>query len=233
MRLPCHLLFRLLIDGIFPKLRGYRIESVQEAMTRNTLYIILIACFAAGAFIKQFTLLPDKPWVPALLAAVAFCGAIGLLADYAWRISKSLWMLVPALLASEIMGDLINNAGFRDLAFWLYIPGALVFLVYGLLYLRSGLRLLKTDRGVGLKFMVLGLLTLPITAWEYVTYYPKEYDYSHIGWRVLYLTVFLWLLVVDFTTDFSRRTELVIERQILRVSLLVIAAMYFVRFVFK
>jgi hypothetical protein len=196
------------------------------------LYVFLVACFAAGAFVKQFTLFPDKPWIPALLVAIAFCGAIGLLADYAWRIKDSLWMLVPSLLAAEVIGDLINNAGFRSIAYWLYIPGALLFLVYGFLFLRSGIRILKKDRNLGLKLIVLGLLTLPITGWEYVTYFPNDYNSSDNGWRLLYLAVFLWLLIIDFTTDFSRRSELVIERQILRISLLVIAAMYFVRFVF-
>lgn len=201
-------------------------------MNRNTLYVILGACFAAGAFVKQFTLFPDKPWVPALLVAIAFCGAIGLLADYAWRIKDSLWMLVPSLLCMEIVGDLINNAGFRDLSFWLYIPAAFLFLVYGLLFLRSGLRLIKKDRSLGLKFAVLGLLTVPISVWEYVTYYPGLYDSSHILWRILYLAVFLWLLLIDFSTKFSKWPELLIQKQILRLSLLVIAGMYFVRFVF-
>lgn len=201
-------------------------------MNRNTLYVILGMCFAAGAFVKQFTLFPDKPWIPALLVAIAFCGAIGLLADYAWRIKNSLWMLVPSLLATEIIGDLINNAGFRSLSFWLYIPAAFLFVVYGLLFLRSGVRMMKKDRNLGLKFVVLGLLTMPISAWEYITYYPTLYDASHLGWRILYMSVFLWLLVIDFSTRFSKWPELLIEKQILRLSLLVIASMYFVRFVF-
>ena len=40
-------------------------------------------------------------------------------------------------------------------------------------------------------------------------------------------------LFVDMTVDFSKRTEMKIEKQILRLSLLVMTAWYFVRFVFK
>ncbi|MEM6270579.1 MAG: hypothetical protein AAF998_14155 [Bacteroidota bacterium] len=197
------------------------------------LYIFFTACFVAGALIKQYTLLPEQPFVAPLLAAISFCGAIGLLGDYTWRIRHSLWALVPALLIAEIMGSLVSKAGFSGLAYYIYIPGALVFLAYGLLCLRSGVGLLKSDRGLALKFVVLGVLTLPILAWEFITLYPDEYNYYHIGWRILYLAVFLWLLVIDFTTDFSRRPAIMIERQILRLSLLVVAAMYFERFVFK
>lgn len=202
-------------------------------MSRNLLYIALILCFAAGIFIKQFSLLYEYPAVHPLLVAIAFCGAIGLLLDYTYRIRNSLWAIVPGLLAVEMIGDLITGANFRDIAFWFYIPGAFLFLAYAALFIRAGVQQLKTDRGLGIRFVILGLLTAPITLWEYATYFPNQYDTSHLGFRIAYLAVFAWLLVIDFSTDFSKRPALKIERQILRISLLVIAVMYFVRFIFK
>lgn len=197
-------------------------------MSRSLFYIFLILCFLLGVFFKQFDLFYPKPFV-----VVAFCGAIGLLAEYASRIRDSWFWLVPALLASELIGDLIYNAQFPGIAFWLYIPGALLFPVYGILFIRSGLALRKSDRGVAIKFIVLGILAFSLVSWEYVTYYPESFDPHHLVFQVMYLATFAWLLLIDYTTDFSKRPHLKIERQILRLSLMVIAAMIFIRFVFK
>ncbi|HHG83507.1 MAG TPA: hypothetical protein ENJ82_02060 [Bacteroidetes bacterium] len=202
-------------------------------MNRTFVYLALIICFLSGVFIKQFSLLYAYPFVHPLLVAIAFCGAIGLLLDYTARIRTSAWALVPALLALEMTGDLISGANFRDIAFWFYIPGALLFVVYAALFIRRGIQLQSKDRSLGLKLIVLGLLSGPIVLWEYATYFPATYQTSHIGFRILYLAVFAWLLFIDFSTDFALRPQLKIEKQILRLSLLVIAGMYFVRFVFK
>ena len=196
--------------------------------SRIVFYAVLILSFLLGVFFKQFDIFVYKPFVLA-----AFCGTIGLLWDYAWRIRKSWWALVPFLTAAEFMGDLLIAAGFKEAAFWVYLLSATLFPVYGILFVRRGMQLWPTDRPVAWKFMGLGLLSSSLFSWEVATYFPKDFDYSHIWFRVLYLLVFAWLLFVDMTVDFSKRTEMKIEKQILRLSLLVMTAWYFVRFVFK
>lgn len=211
------------IAYFFPSLRPN-----PGTMKREFFYIFLVICFCLGAFFKQFDLFYPKPFV-----LVAFCGAIGLLIDYAWRIRRNLFWIVPAFLACELIGDLINAAGFREAAKIPYIPGALVFMAFGVLFIRSGLKQLPREKGLAAKFVMLGLVAISLTLHEAVTYFPQDYDPSNILFRGLYLLCFACLIFVDVTTDFSKFPQLKVEKQILRVSLIVIAVMYFVRFIFK
>jgi len=190
-------------------------------------YIFLILCFCLGAFFKQFDLFYPKPFV-----ALAFAGATGLLVDYAWRIRHTVYWIIPALLACEVTGDLIYNANFRSIAWWLYIPGALVFVAYGILFFRKGILILKEHPRTSTKFMVLGLLSSSLISWEYATYHYLEINTSALIFKILFLATFAWLLFIDFTTQ-PAKSGMKVEQQILRVSLLVISAMYFTRFIFK
>ena len=199
---------------------------------RVVFYSLLGICFALAVFFNQFGILHDKPLVVKLLGLVAFCGTMGLLMDYAFRIKFTWFWLIPALTALEFMGDAVLKFDVRY-AFWIYQVSAFLWPAYGILFMIRGSQLLPTDRGLGIKFIVLGLLSASIIGWEYTTLFPQQYDYSHWGWRSLYLGVFAWLLFIDFTTDFKKRPEMKVEKQILRLSLLMIAVWYFVRFIFK
>ena len=198
--------------------------------SRNLFYGFLVLCFLLGVFFKQFDLFYPTHL---FLALIAFSGAIGLLWEYAWKIRKSRWALVPFLVALEFFGDVLQNAGLWDFSFYIYLISMLVFPVYGGLFIHRGTQLFGGDRGLGVKFIVLGVLATSLLSWEIATYFPDQIDSSHIWFRALFLAVFAWLLVIDFTTDFSKRPEMKIERDILRMSLLVMSAWYFVRFVFK
>jgi hypothetical protein len=209
-------------------------ETKQKQYWRVPFYIFLGLCFGLAAFFNQFGIFHDLPIITKVLGAIAFCGIIGLLADYAQRIRHTWFWLIPGLAAVEFFGDLVYKAGWWDIAFVIYQVSAALWPVYGALFVSKGVELMRSgDRGVGFKFMVLGVLAAAVTGWEYVTLFPQEYDYSHWGWRALYLGIFAWLLVIDWTTDFSKRPALRVQQQIVRVSLLLIAVWYFVRFIFK
>lgn len=200
------------------------------ARTRRTLFhVLLLLCFLTGVYFKQFDIWHAEPF-----ALIAFAGTIGILVDYAVRIRKAsiLW-LIPALLATELIATLTSKAGLPAIADVLYVPGGLLFLVYGILFVRSGLQNRKAGQGISFKLIGLGVMTAAITAWEVITYFPYEFDKSHLGWRILYLAVFAWLLMIDLSTNFRDKPELKYEKDILRLSLLVIAAMYFDRFIFQ
>jgi len=197
-------------------------------LSKNIFYAVLVLSFATGVFFKQFGIFTYQPFL-----LVSFCGTIGLLLDYAWRIRKSWWALVPFLTGLEFFGDLASAAGLRESAFWVYLVSASLFPVYGYLFMWKGAQLWKEDRPVSWKFIVLGVLSTSLVAWEIATYFPHQIENTHIGFRVMYLSVFAWLLFIDYTVDFSNRPQLEIEKQILRVSLLIMATFYFVRFVFK
>lgn len=212
-----------------------------SAMARNLFYIFLVLCFCLGAFFKQFDLFYPKPFV-----VIAFSGAIGLLIDYALRIKNSLWVLVPALLATEILGDLIFNAQLYKVSFYIYLVGLLLYPVYGLLFIRQGIRIrqgkigLETEpgwkernRNLSWKFIILGLCSISMTMWEYATYFPVKYNTADIVFKITYLATFAWLLFMDITTRDLEKRGFKTERQILTLSLMVIAIMYFTRFIFK
>lgn len=199
---------------------------------RITFYFFLGICYALAVFFNQFGILHETPIVVKMLGLIAFCGVMGLLMDYAYRIKHTWLWLIPALTALEFMGDAVFKFDFR-IAFYIYQVSALLWPVYGALFLLKGGGILKTDRALGIKFIVLGMMVTAIVGWEYATLFPSEYDSSHWGWRSLYLAVFAWLLVIDWTTDFSKRPTMKVEKDILRLSLLMIAVWYFVRFIFK
>lgn len=212
--------------------------SIEENQTQNKtirilFYVFLGLCFALAAFFNQYGILHDYPIVTKLLGAIAFCGTIGMLADYAFRIKHSWLWLIPALTAVEFTGDLVYKAGFFIPASYIYGFSALLWPVYGILFIGRGVQLFREEKWLGFKFIWLGIMATAVLGWEIVTYYPQQFMSSHWGWRGLYLLIFAWLLVIDFTTDFSKRPELKVEKQILRLSLLMIAMWYFVRFIFK
>jgi hypothetical protein len=203
-----------------------------QQVWRIVFYVFLGVCFALAVFFNQFGILHETPLIVKLLGLIAYCGTMGLLMDYAYRIKHTWLWLIPALTALEFMGDAVLKFDVR-FAFYIYQASALLWPVYGALFVIKGAKLLSTDRGLGIKLIVLGCLATAVIGWEFTTLFPQEYDPSHWGWRSLYLSVFAWLLVIDFTTDFSKRPTMKVERQILRLSLLMIAVWYFVRFIFK
>jgi hypothetical protein len=205
----------------------------QNNTWRILFYVFLALCFLLAAFFNQFGIFYDYSMVVKLLAAIAFCGVIGLLVDFAFRIGKTWFWPIPVLTAAEFAGDLIFKAGFWDLAKYTYTLSAMLWPVFGILFIIKGIKIFKQEKWLGFKFIWLGIMASAVIGWEYVTYFPEEYDKSHWAWRTLYLAIFMWLLVIDFTTDFSKRPEMKAEKQILRVSLLLIATWYFTRFIFK
>lgn len=208
-------------------------EKRSASVLKIVFYVFLGICFGLAAFFNQFGIFSANNPIPKVLAAIAFCGTIGLLGDYAYRIKHNILWLIPALAALEFFGDLVYKAGWWDIAKGIYTVSALLWPVYGVLFMMRGGQNIKTDRGLGIKFIILGILATAVLGWEYVTYFPEQYDYSHWGWRSLYLGIFAWLLVIDWTTDFSKRAHLAVEATIVRHSLLLISVWYFVRFIFK
>lgn len=212
---------------------------------RTLFYLFLVVCFGLGAYFKQFGIFYEYPWIVSGLVAIAFAGAIGLLMDYAAKIKHSLWALVPALLAMEVMGDLLYNAQLRDFSYYVYFGGMMLYPIYGLLFIRKGVQLVsgkaqsdltgyeKRDKQLGWKFMVLGLLTISMLSWEYATYHPRSINTAGMLFKGIYMGVFFWLLYIDYSSKDLPERGFKIEKEILNQSLLVIAIMYFVRFVFK
>lgn len=202
-------------------------DTLENTKSNKTLrilfYFFLGLCFATAAFFNQFGILHDYPIVTKLLAAISFCGTIGMLADYAFRIKHSWFWLIPALTAVEFAGDLVYKAGFFIPASYIYGLSALLWPVYGILFIGRGIELIRSDRGLGIRFIILGILSSAVLGWEVITYYPNDFLVSHWAWRSLYLAIFAWLLVIDYTTDFSKRPEMKVEKQILRVSMIMIA----------
>lgn len=195
---------------------------------RAIIYILLILSFGIGAYLKQFGgALPHEPF-----AIFAFCGTFGLLLDYAWRIRKTWETLIPLLLACEVLGDLLYNGQFRQIAFYVYLPGALLFPVYGILFFRKGVLINQHHPSLSWKLIILGVLSTTLFSWEVATYFPAKLNPHAPLLRVLFLITFAFLLFIDFSTRFPQNA-LKQEKQILRVSLVVISIMYFVKFVFK
>lgn len=207
-------------------------ETGPQEAWRIIFYSALGICFALAVFFNQFGILHGTPIVVKILGLIAYAGTMGLLMDYAYRIKHSWFWLIPAFTALEFLGDAVIKFDVR-FAFYIYQASALLWPVYGIIFIVKGARMVGKELWMGIKYMVLGFLAAGILGWEYTTLFPQQYDYSHWGWRSLYLAVFAWLLVIDYTTDFSKRPEMKIDKQILRMSLLMIAVWYFVRFIFK
>ncbi len=203
---------------------------MSPAASRKIMYGFLTLSFLLGVFFKQFDL-----FYPAhlFLAAISFAGVVGLLWEYAWTIRKSIWALIPFLTAMEFFGDLVYNADLKPAAFYIYLLSMMIFPVYGVLFFRRGMQLLKTDKVFGYELLVLGVLAVLPLSWEVASQFPKDINSSHLWFRVMFLAIIAWLLVIDFSIDFSKRPEMKIEKQILRVSVLVMCAWFFARFVFK
>ena len=104
-------------------------NTAQKKRLRILFYIFLGLCFALAAFFNQFGILHDYPIVTKLLGAISFCGVIGLLGDYAFRIKDSWFWLIPALTALEFAGDLVYKAGFFAPASYIYGVSALLWAV--------------------------------------------------------------------------------------------------------
>lgn len=209
-------------------------ENTQSSpVARIIFYVFLGVCFALAVFFNQFGIFHSVPLVVKGLGLIAFSGTMGLLMDYAYRIKDNWLALIPVFTALEFMGDAVLKFDVRY-AFYIYQVSALLWPIYGILFIGRGIgRIRKGDRGLGVKLIVLGALAAMVIGWEFTTLFPQQYDYSHWGWRTLYLSIFAWLLFIDYTTDFSKRPEMKVEKQILRLSLLMIAVWYFVRFIFK
>lgn len=203
--------------------------EISPRLSRTLLHVVLLLSFLTGVVFKQFDIWYSEPFV-----LVAFVGALAILVDYTLKIRKqSIMWLIPAFVSIELLGILMSKAGFSQVAYYLYMPGALTFLVYGILFIRSGIVNRKLGQGVSWKFVVLGILAGSLTGWEAITYAPDDYNYFHIGWRALYLGVFAWVLLVDLTVRFRQLPSLKVEGEIIRVSNLLIAWMYFDRFIFQ
>jgi hypothetical protein len=121
----------------------------------------------------------------------------------------------------------------------------MLYPIYGLLFIRKGIQLMtgktqseltgfeKEDRNLGWKFVILGIMAISMLSWEYATYHPRSINTAGMLFKGIYLGVFFWLLFIDYTSKNLRERGFKIEKEILNQSLLVIAIMYFVRFVFK
>ncbi len=203
--------------------------ALSNQATRTLFHLGLVLSFLTGVVFKQFDIWHSLPFV-----FIAFAGALSILIEYTLRIRKeSILWLIPAFLSVELLATIVSKAGLPDIAFVLYIPGALTFLVYGVLFIRAGIVKRNEGKGIMVKFLGLGILAGGLSAWEAITYAPDRFNYFHIGWRTLFLVVFAWLLLVDMTTNFRKYPRLKIEGEIVRISLLVIAWMYFDRFIFQ
>jgi|GEM_PF-2802249 len=203
--------------------------NISVKTKRTIFHLVLTASFFIGIYFKQYSIFYPEPFV-----FLAFAGVLAILGDYAWRIrNESIMWLIPTLLGIELLGTLVSKAGLADIAFVLYILGATLFLVYGVLFIRRGILSRGVGQGIPWKFIVLGLLIIPISGWELITYFPQEYEKSLLPWRILYLSGFAWLIFIDLTTQFKDKPGFKIEKDILRYSMLVLAGMYFDRFIFQ
>lgn len=191
---------------------------------------LLLFLFCLGLFFKQFDLFHYSSFV-----AVAFCGAVGLLVDYAWRIRHSIYAFIPLLLAFEIFGDLMRNGGIMFLQKEVYLIGAALYPAYFVIFTIQGLRNMQhRDRlFLGLKFVVLGLLSSGLIFYEYITYYPEVYNRAAPIFKLDFMAIFGWLLFIDWTTNWKKYPTLDIPKEITRWSTFVIAALYFIRIIFK
>ncbi len=203
--------------------------SISPQVKRTFFHVFLALSFFTGILFKQFNIFYPEPFV-----FLAFAGVLGILFDYMWKIRKdSILWLIPALLACELMGVLVSKAGFTAVADVLYIPGAILFVVYGILYIYKGFKYKRESQRITFKFVVLGLLIIPLSGWELITYFPQSFEKSLLVWRIVYLAGFSWLILIDLTTNLSKNPKMKVEKDILRYSMLVLAGMYFDRFIFQ
>ncbi len=203
--------------------------AISPQAKRTFFHVFLALSFFTGIYFKQFDIFYPEPFV-----FLAFAGVLGILFDYTWKIRKesNLW-LIPALFACELLGVLISKAGFTIAADVLYVPGAMLFLVYGILFISKGIKYKHEGQGITFKFVVLGLLIIPLSGWELITYFPHDFEKSLLVWRIVYLAGFAWLILIDLTTNLGKEPKLKVEKDILRYSMLVLAGMYFDRFIFQ
>lgn len=203
--------------------------SISVKTKRTLFHLLLTLSFFIGIYFKQYSIFYPEPFV-----FLAFAGVLAILGDYAWRIRKeSIMWLIPTLLGIELLGTLVSKAGLQDIATPLYVLGASLFLVYGILFIRKGILSRGEQQGLSWKFIILGLLIMPISGWELITYFPQDFEKSLLSWRILYLVGFAWLIFIDLTTNLKDKPGFKVERVILRYSLLVMAGMYFDRFIFQ
>jgi hypothetical protein len=208
-------------------------KSLFQSVGKVAFYMVIIACYVSAILLRKAGYFYDTPVVLFLLAGVAYSGIIGLLGDYAWRIRKTRWVFIPVLLLFEVLSELVYTAQFRDVAFYLSLPGALLYPVYGLLFLTSGFKLIKSkEPKLGLAFVVLGVLAASLVAWEYISLFPEDYSKSALPWRILYLANFGWLLFIEFAFPKLREKGYTIESGILSISLVAVSLMYLFRFLF-
>lgn len=207
-------------------------KGIFQALARVGFYTIILACYVSSILLRKLGYFYETPVVLFLLAGIAFSGIIGLLGDYIWRIRKTPWVWIPILLLFEILAELVYTAGFRGVALLLSIPGSFLYPVFGLLFLIKGFRILRAEKKLGLSFIVLGLLATSLITWEYVSWYPEDYSKSALQFRILYLATFGWLLFMEFVFPRIEDRGYKIESQILSLSLVAVAIMYFMRFLF-
>ena len=203
--------------------------AIPTKVKRTAFHLFLALSFFTGIYFKQFDIFYPEPFV-----FIAFCGVLGILIDYIVKIRKqSILWLIPALFVCELLGVLVSKAGFGMVANVLYVPGALLFLVYGVLFIWKGWQYRERKQGIMWKFIILGILMIPLTAWEAITYFPQDFEKALLEWRIVYLAAFTWLIFIDLTTNLKKENGMGVEKEILRYSLLVLAGMYFDRFIFQ
>ena len=202
-----------------------------QSIGRIAFYTVILVCYVSAILLRKAGYFYENPVVLFMLAGVAYAGIIGLLGDYAWRIRKTRWVAIPIFLLFEVLSELVYTAQFRDIAFLLSLPGALLYPVYGIMFLTAGVGIArKGERRLGLSFVVLGLLVTSLFGWEYVTLYPEDYSKSALIWRILYLSTFGWLLFLEFAFPRLREQGRKVEGEILSISLVVVSIMYLFRF---
>lgn len=203
--------------------------TISPKAKRTFFHLFLTLSFFTGIYFKQFDIFYPEPFV-----FLAFAGVLGILIDYTWKIRKesNLW-LIPALFACELLGVLVSKAGFSLAANILYVPGGMLFAVYGILFIMKGIKYKERKQKLTLKFVILGLLIIPLSVWELITYFPENFEKSLLLWRIVYLVGFAWLIIIDLTTNLNDKPQMKVEKDILRYSMLVLAGMYFDRFIFQ
>ncbi len=203
--------------------------AISPQIKRTAFHLFLTLSFFTGVYFKQFDI-----WYPEPFVFIAFAGVLAILIDYTFKIRKqSILWLIPALLFCELLAVLVSKAGFATVAQVLYVPGGLLFLVYGILFIARGIKYKDRKQGIPIKFVVLGLLMIPLTAWEVITYFPQQFEKALLELRIVYLVAFAWLIFIDWTTNLKKENGMGVEKDILRYSMLVLAGMYFDRFIFQ
>lgn len=204
-----------------------------KKINKNILIAATGLLFGFGVFCHLFSFL-----IPEIFLVTSFCLMIGLLADYAWGIRKSILAIIPAWLAVYPLYLLIDNMpGLKWLSFYLEFVYFLFFPVCGAIFIYRGIKILKEHTRIGIHFILYGLVSSFLIFyelgkdWTAKKHMPQALIDNHRHFKWVWLFLFLQALIIDATEKLEEK-GMKEEQVLLRWTLPLISVKFFADYLF-